>query len=84
MPYSDLQLSHTWRPFLDTHFLATIFAHRCLAASPNAANAIDPLVYHGPEEQEDIPVLFSDLPDPRFREPKDIIRKSNLAQGVKS
>lgn len=84
MPLSQMQVLKPLRPFLDTCYLATVFEQGCLAASPLAATAEDPLVYHGPEENEEIPLLFSDLLDSRFREPKDIIRMSNITQGVKS
>jgi hypothetical protein len=84
MAYSKSHLLPPFCPLLDTRFLSRTFQHCCLAAAPHAANAVDPLVYHGPEEQEEIPLLFTDLLDPRFREPKDILLMSKIAQGVKS
>ena len=84
MPYLSQRLSLSLHPYLDSQFLATAFQRGCLAASAQAASTVDPFVPHGPEECKDVPVLFSDLPDPRCREPKDIIRMSYFAQGVKS
>lgn len=69
---------------LDTAFLPEVFRHGCLAAAPGAANVVDPLIIRSREPQPGRPILFSDILDYQLREPRDILRMSNFAEGVKS
>lgn len=69
----------------DSSFYLSALTESLLAASPRADLLNDPYVYSGRGRKPVcIPILFNDIPDHDFRDPRNVIRMSHLAGGTKS
>jgi hypothetical protein len=68
---------------LDGTFLTIAFRHGCLAGSPYAVTVADPFVCGRKDETPAATFTFADIPDFHFREPRHIIRMTNIG-GAKS
>lgn len=68
---------------LESDFLSRTLQHKLLVAAPYADIVADPCAFGPLHEISEVPVLFSDIPDAEFRNPREIIAIS-LIGGTKS
>ena len=71
---------------LDTRSFCDYLRDGFLAASPRAAILADPRLFVRPERAAGQSFAFSDIPDARFRKPREIIHLSQryVSGGIKS
>ena len=71
---------------MDTRSFCDYLQDGFLAASPRAAILADPCAFLRPERMAGALFAFSDIPDSRFRKPREIIHLSRhyVSGGIKS
>ncbi len=73
------------RQVLDSAFYLAALTESLFAASPRAELVVDPFLYSGRDRKRFCaPIVFNDIPDHDFRDPRNVIRMSQLAGGTKS
>jgi hypothetical protein len=71
--------------FADSSFYLSALHESLFAASPRADLLSDPYVYAGCHRPcVCVPIVFNDIPDHDFRDPRSVIRIRHLAGGTKS
>ena len=69
----------------DSAFYLSALDTSLFAASPRADLVVDPFLYSGRDRKRFCaPIVFNDIPDHDFRDPRHVIRMSQLAGGTKS
>ena len=69
----------------DSGFYLLALHESLFAASPRAELVVDPFLYSGRDRKLFLaPIVFNDIPDHDFRDPRNVIRMSLLAGGTKS